>query len=480
MPRNPTARLRRAVEAVIDVVGARGVVDNDAAEGLLTDHLGRYRGTPALVVRPDSTAQVSAVLSICNDAGVGVVPQGGNTGYCGGATPDASGHQVLLSLARMKAVREVDADNFTMTVEAGVPLASVHEAAAAAGLQFPLTLGSQGSCQIGGNLATNAGGTAVLRYGNARDLVLGLEVVLADGTVVDSLTAVRKDNAGYDLRQLFIGSEGTLGVITAAVLKLYPQPVVRETALVAVPGPTAAVRLLARARRDSGDTVTSFELLPRLAVDLVIAGMDGTSDPMDQAYPWYVLMELSSSARLPLDEILMSMVGDALRNGDATDAVVATSGVQRDALWRLREAVPEAQKRVGGSFKHDISVPTSRIASFMADTAAALADIAPAARLCTYGHLGDGNLHYNLLPPEGQSLAEFADRDGAAISAAVYERVRRLGGSVAAEHGIGQAKAQLLADSRDPAVLALMTRLKSALDPRGILNPGKVLRRTTK
>ncbi len=474
-----SGQMRKTLEAIEQVVGPRGVVATDAAQGLLTDHLGRYRGLPALVVRPATTAEVSAVLAICHDAGVAVVPQGGNTGYCGGATPDESGRQVLLSLSRMNAVREVDGGNFTMTVEAGVPLASVHDAADAAGLHFPLTLGSQGSCQIGGNLATNAGGTAVLRYGNARDLVLGLEVVLADGTIVDRLSAVRKDNAGYDLKQLFIGSEGTLGIITAAVLKLFPRPVVRETALVAVADPAAAVRLLMRARRDSGDTVTSFELLPRLAMDLVLANIEGTSDPMGHSHPWYVLLELSSSARLALDEILQSIVGEAMHNGDAVDAVVATSGVRRDALWRLRESVPEAQKCVGGSFKHDISVPTSRIAAFMADAAEALHDIVPAARLCTYGHLGDGNLHYNLLPPEGQSLADFADRHGAAVAAAVYDRVRRLGGSVAAEHGIGQAKAQLLADTRDPASLALMTQLKAALDPRGILNPGKVLRRTT-
>ncbi len=428
-----------------------------------------------MIVRPASTGELAAVLRVCHDARIGVVPQGGNTGYCGGATPDDGGRQLLLCLDRMDRIRSVDADDAAMTVEAGVVLANAQRAAEDAGLFFPLSLGAEGSCQVGGNLATNAGGIAVLRYGNARDLVLGLEVVLADGSVVGGLRRVRKDNAGYDLRHLFIGAEGTLGIITAAVLKLFPAPRSRQTVMLAVRDVAAATRLLGALRADSGDTVTSFEYLPRAALALVVNHIHGAADPFDRVHEHYVLAELSSSADIDLAAVLERRVAAGVEAGDVVDGVVATSEAQRSALWRLRETIPEAQVRDGGSHKHDVSVPTSTIADFIDEATAVVRSMAPDARIVAYGHLGDGNLHFNLQPPVGETLADFTARSGKAVSGAIYELVLKRGGSVCAEHGVGRLKRELLADTADPVALATMRLLKQALDPHGILNPGKVL-----
>lgn len=403
-----------------------------------------------------------------------MVPQGGNTGYCGGATPDSSATQVLISLARMNSVEAVDPVGYTMQVQAGCVLAKVQEAAEEHDLLFPLSLGSEGSCQLGGNLSTNAGGLAVLHYGNARDLVLGLEVVLPDGRIFNGLKALRKDNAGYDLKQLFIGAEGTLGIITRAVLKLYPRPAYRATALVAVADIAAACQLLARARRQTGDAVTSFEYLPGAALALVARHIEGTARPFEVAHEHHVLIELSSHSA-GVDAGLERLLGASLEDGEVLDAVIAQSGEQRAGLWRIRERVPEAQRHAGGSYKHDVSVPTGAIPDFMSAACAAVREAAPTALICAYGHLGDGNLHFNIMPPEGQSPSEFAIGQGVDVSRRLHALVREFGGSVCAEHGVGQLKSGLLEAHADPVAYALMRTLKTAIDPHNLMNPGKVL-----
>jgi FAD/FMN-containing dehydrogenase len=459
------------------IVGAAGVVqDAQAAETYLVDHRRLYRGRVALIVRPASTDEVARVVRVCHDARIGIVPQGGNTGYCGGATPDASGTQVLVSLARMRAVREVDALNHTLTVEAGVILADVQRAAEQHDLFFPLSLGAEGSCLIGGNLSTNAGGTAVLHYGNTRDLVLGLEVVLPDGRIWNGLRKLRKNNAGYDLKHVFIGAEGTLGIITAAVLKLFPRPQARATAWLAVASPEAASQLLARMRAACGDAVTSFEYVPRFALDLVLEHIPGTRDPLQRRCEHHALIELASAAPDdPLEARLERTLEHALDAGEIVDAAVAQSEDQRRAFWRLRETIPEAQTRAGGSLKHDVSVPVSAVPALLAEGSAAARAIAPGVRVCAYGHVGDGNLHFNFQAPAGEMLQSFVDRHGEALSGALYERVASLGGSVCAEHGVGQLKRELLWRYGDPVGLAIMRALKAALDPDRLMNPGKVL-----
>jgi len=444
----------------------------------LVDHRRLYRGATPAVVLPASTAEVSQLLAWCNDAGVAVVPQGGNTGYCGGATPDESGAQVVLALRRLNRIRGVDAGNFSLVAEAGCTLAAVQTAAATADRYFPLSLGSEGSCQIGGNLATNAGGTSVLRYGMARDLVLGLEVVLADGSVLSSLSPLRKDNTGYDLKGLFVGSEGTLGVITAACLKLFPAPRALATAWISIPDPTAAIELLAALRDASGDRVSTFELVPQVALDLVLRGVPGARDPGTARAPWYLLVELGSSAGDDLDALLESALAAALERGLATDAALARSEQQRADFWRLRETVPEAQRRAGGSLKHDVSVPICALPDFIERGSALVAQLAPEGYLVAYGHVGDGNLHFNLNQREGADTAAFLARE-LPLKRAVHDLVAAMHGSFSAEHGIGRLKVGELERYAQPAELALMHRIKQALDPRGILNPGKVLRHTT-
>jgi FAD/FMN-containing dehydrogenase len=466
-----------ALQRIRTLLGPAGCIDApERMARFLTDFRGLYRGATPFVACPASTAEVSQVLALCNAARIAVVPQGGNTSYCGGATPSARGDQLVLSLHRLNRIREVDAANFSLVAEAGCVLLDVQAAARSVDRLFPLSLGSEGSCQIGGNLSTNAGGLAAVRYGVARDLVLGLEVVLADGRVIDGLSSLRKDNTGYDLRDLFIGAEGTLGIITAASLKLFPQPRTVETAFVAVPGMQAAIGLLARLREATGDCVTTFEYLPRIAVEFTVLHIPGVSDPLHAPYPAYVLCEVSTARRDPhLRGLLEDALAAAMKHGEVTEATFAESIAQREALWRLRESVPEAQRHEGASIKHDVAVPIAALPAFLHKAGTAVAHVAPSARLVAYGHVGDGNLHFNLSEPKGggDRAAFLALQED--LGEAVHYCVREFRGSVSAEHGIGQFKRELLARHKDPVALAAMRSIKQALDPRGILNPGKVL-----
>lgn len=469
-------QISEVLEKIRDCVGERGVVDDPiAGQAYLQDERGLYEGEAALIVRPDSVEAVSQVMKICHEVGLGVVPQGGNTGYCGGATPTSATDQIVLSLSRLNKVRELDAVGFTMTLDAGVVLANAQTTAADAGLLFPLSMGSEGSCQIGGNLSTNAGGLAVLRYGTARELVLGLEVVLPDGRIVNGLTGLRKDNTGLDLKSLFMGAEGSLGVITGAVLKLFPAPRSVETAWLAVASPDAACRLLGLARQQSGDAVTSFEYISKNALDLVLRHIEGVSNPLDTGGEHFVLMELSSGdTGSVLRDTLELVLTSGMEAGLIDDGVLAESGQQRTALWRLRECIPEAEKHVGGSVKHDISVQISKIPQYIDAAPARLpADAAP--YLSVYGHIGDGNLHYNLLPSNGDDADLWRKQWSKTLSREIHALAAEMDGSFSAEHGIGQLKRDDLEAFKDPAALQVMRSIKSVIDTRGIMNPGKVL-----
>ena len=435
----------------------------------------RWHGRALAVVRPGSTAEVSAVVKACAGAGVSLVPQGGNTGLVGGGVPDDQARQVVLSLRRMSAVRKFDAENLTMTVEAGCVLQAVQAAAEAQGLLFPLSLAAEGSCTIGGNLATNAGGTQVLRFGNARDLCLGVEVVTSAGEIWDGLSGLRKDNTGYDLRGLFIGSEGTLGVITAATLKLFPLPATTLTALAACPSLEAAVELLGLARSRLDASLTGFEVMNRFSLDLVARHFPALPRPLPDA-AWTVLLELSgpqdeAGARASLEALLES----ALDSGCVEDAVVAESLAQSRALWHLRESIPLAQAEEGLNIKHDISVPVSAIPRFVQQTDAALQAHMPGIRLVNFGHLGDGNLHYNVQAPAGADARDFLKTQEPRVNEIVYDNVQAFGGSISAEHGVGTLKLEELRHRKSPVALTLMRQIKSALDPRGLMNPGRVL-----
>jgi len=441
----------------------------------LSDFRRLYRGATPLVLLPRDVAAVEQILRICNRDSVAVVPHGGNTSYCGGATPDEAGSQIVLSLRRLNRIRHVDAANYSMVIEAGCTLAEAQGAARDAERLFPLSLGSEGTAQIGGNLSTNAGGTAVLRYGMMRDLVLGLEVVLADGRVFHGLKSLRKDNTGYDVKSLFVGAEGTLGVITAACLKLFPQPADTATALVGIDTPQHALDLLARLRTAAGDQVTSFELMPRLAVELTVKHVPGVADPLDQNTPWYLLIELSSpNPRQQLLQSLTAALEDAAVAGTIRDAMLATSIGQAQAMWKLRETVPEAQRRHGASLKHDVSVPVSAIPTLIEEGSALVRRLAPEGDVIAYGHAGDGNLHFNVSQRSDADIKSFVAR-GPMLELAMFDLVESLGGSISAEHGIGRLKAAEFARRADPVELAVMHELKRALDPKGILNPGKVL-----
>jgi FAD/FMN-containing dehydrogenase len=463
----------RALEQISKIVGPQGVVDADAAKSLLRDERGLYTGAAALVVRPGSTQECAAILRICNDSRLGVVPQGGNTGYCGGATPFDGERQILLNLSRMRRVRRIDSVRFTMTAEAGVVLADAQAAAAEHQLLLPLSMGSEGSCELGGNLSTNAGGLNVVRYGMARDLVLGLEVVLPSGDVLSDLKGLHKDNTGYNLKSLFLGAEGTLGVITAAVLKLFPEPQSRQTAWLAVADVDAACRLLGTARRRSGDQVVSAEYISRQSLQLVLTHVGDVMDPLGEPYEHQVLLELAgSTSDAALREVLEEMLERGLADGDILDGVLAESSRQRDALWRLRETIPEAERREARGVKHDIAVPITAIPAFLDAAKQQLSAIA-AHRLSVFGHLGDENLHYNLMPPPGSP--RFDDGVARALSEALYAHVEELGGSFSAEHGVGIFKRAELERFKSPEALELMRRIKAALDPKGIMNPGKVV-----
>ncbi|MFG0414424.1 FAD-binding oxidoreductase [Pseudomonas sp. zjy_8] len=462
--------------ALHDVLGEAGLItDAERMQSYLSDWRNAYRGQAAAVLRPGTTEEVAAAVRLCAQAGVALVPQGGNTGLCGGSIPDASGAQMVLSLTRLKRIREVDVANATITVEAGVILQQLQDAAAEVGRLFPLSLGAEGSCTVGGNLATNAGGTAVLRYGNMRDLALGLEVVLPDGRIWDGLRGLRKDNTGYDLKQLFIGSEGTLGIITAAVLKLFPALRSLTTAWVALPSPQAAVTLLGQMRGLCGDRLTGFELMSRQSLEFVLRHVVGASDPFAEGHPWYVLIELSDTQPdAALNDLLEQGLGEAFEQALVLDAVVAGSQAQVEALWALREGISEAQNHEGPSLKHDISVPVSRIPDFIARTDRALQQAFPGVRVVAYGHVGDGNLHYNISKPPGSDDAPFKAQ-AEAIMRVIYDSTLEDDGSISAEHGLGQSKRAAAQHYKAPLELELMRSIKQALDPAGLMNPGKLL-----
>jgi FAD/FMN-containing dehydrogenase len=460
-------------QRLADIVGVDHVLTKaDETAPFVTDWRGRYSGAAFAVVRPGSTREVAEIVTACAAAGVSVVPQGGNTGLVGGATP--RGGEVLINLARLDRVRDLDTANATMTVEAGCTLQAVQEAANAAGSMFPLSLAAQGSATIGGNLSTNAGGVHVLRYGTARDLVLGLEVVLPDGRIWSGLRGLRKDNTGYDLKQCFIGAEGTLGLITAAVLKLFPPVRARLVAWAAVAEPAAAVRLLERLRAACGERVSAFEIIGRAALEMVLKHIPDARDPLPVPSPWSVLIELADSdADADLAGLLARAWGDDAAD-DCGEIVVAGNEKQAAALWALRENISESQRREGVSIKHDISLPRSRIAEFLARADHELQVAFPGIRIVTFGHIGDGNLHYNQSKPErGDNQAFIAQSD--AVNRLVHDLVDKLGGSISAEHGLGQLKRGEILRYKSDVEMDLMRRIKRALDPQGIMNPGKVI-----
>ena len=475
-PAHHAALLQRLRQAV----GPDQVLTHDSGADLSPwerDWRKRYHGRALAIVRPGATKDVASVVRACADAGVAMVPQGGHTGLVGGGTPDTSGTQVVLSLQRLNRVRAIDPANLTLTAEAGCVLQQVQQAAEQAGLLFPLSLAAEGSCTIGGNLASNAGGTQVLRYGNARDLCLGLEVVTPQGEVWNGLAGLRKDNTGYDLKQLFIGSEGTLGVITAATLKLFAQPAATLTAWASVPSLAAAVALLGLARQHLVPGLTGLEVMGRQALGLVRTHLPQLRVPLwDGGAPYAVLLELADPENeAHARERLEALLAQALAQGHALDAVVAESLAQAQALWHVREAIPLAQAQEGLNIKHDIALPTSAVAAFCAATDAALARAVPGVRLVNFGHLGDGNLHYNVQAPEGQDPATFLREQEAAINTLVYDAVARHGGSFSAEHGVGALKVHELARYKAPQALAMMRAIKRALDPQGVMNPGRVV-----
>ena len=481
---SPASRLALLGE-LRTALGDAHVLTGAGLEAYERDWRKRYHGRALAVARPHTPNEVAQVVRACARHGTSIVPQGGHTGLVGGGTPDESGTQVVLSLQRMNRIREVDADNLTMTVDAGCVLQAVQAAASEHGLLFPLSLAAEGSCSIGGNLATNAGGTQVLRYGNARDLCLGLEVVTAEGELLQGLGGLRKDNTGYDLRDLYIGSEGTLGIITGATLKLVPQPAATLTALATCASPARAVALLNLARARLGATLTGFELMNALSRELVARHLPQIAQPLWPGAParptsacpaWSVLLEQSDDEGAEqAQRRLEGLLSQALEDGIIDDAVVAKNLAESRELWHLREAIPLAQAEEGLNIKHDVSVPVSRIPAYIEATDAALQAQHPGCRLVNFGHLGDGNLHYNVQAPAGVAPADFLSAHEAAINTLVYDAVQAHAGSISAEHGIGRLKREELARRKGPVALGLMKRLKAALDPQGTLNPGRVV-----
>jgi FAD/FMN-containing dehydrogenase len=456
----------------------RGIVGDkyavtDAADiaPYVTEERGLFHGRSPLVLRPGSTAEVSAICKLASEHRIALVPQGGNTGLVGGQTPHNG--EVVVSTRRLDKIREIDTASNTMTCESGVVLQIAQQKASEVDRLFPLSLGAEGSCTIGGNLSTNAGGTAALAYGVAREMALGLEVVLADGRILNGLSKLKKDNTGYDLRNLFIGAEGTLGIITAATLKLFPKPRAVETAFIGLKSPAQALKLLSISQKEAAGGLTSFELLADIAVDFSVRHGIDIRDPLSNKHPWYVLMELSSSredARVTLESILTQ----GLEDGIVDDAVIAANLSQRSGFWKLRDEMSAAQKPEGGSIKHDISVPVAAVPDFIAEANAAVVKLIPGARPVPFGHLGDGNIHYNISQPVGGNAADFLGQ-WHAVNAVVFEIVLRMGGSISAEHGIGVLKRDELPDVKDKVAIELMRSIKAMLDPLGIMNPGKVL-----
>jgi FAD/FMN-containing dehydrogenase len=461
------------------IVGAAHVIAApDEMAPYLREWRDLYRGQALCVVKPGSTAEVAAVVKTVRAAGATIVPQGGNTGLVGGQIPmgaaDGGKPEIVLSLTRMTRIREVDAATDTLIVDAGVTLAAAQTAAEEAGRLFPLSLASEGSCTIGGTISTNAGGTAVLAYGTMRDLVMGLEVVLADGRIWNGLSKLRKDNTGYDLRHLFIGAEGTLGIVTGAVLKLFPLPAARATTICGLPSPEAALGLLMLTKEKADGALTTFEFMPRMGLDFVLRHAEGTRDPLAQPHPWYALMELSGADDGALDARLQDVLGAGIEQGIVSDAALAASLDQRESFWRLREMLSEVQRFEGGSIKHDISVPVAQVPAFLAQASAAVAAMVPGCRPVPFGHMGDGNVHFNVSQPIGADKAAFLARWDE-MNAAVHAIVSAYGGSISAEHGIGRLKKHLLPGVKDPVALDLMRAIKATLDPDGLFNPGAVL-----
>ena len=459
-----------------EIVGPRYALRKaDEVEPFVEERRGLFRGRTSLVLRPSSVEEVSRIMMLATETGTAIVPQSGNTGLVGGQVPDMSGRQVILSLSRLNRIRELDTISNTVTAEAGVILQTLQEAADASDRLFPLSLGSQGSCQIGGNLSSNAGGVGALVYGSARDLCLGVEVVLPTGEVFDDLRKLKKDNTGYDLKNLFVGAEGTLGIITAAVLKLYPKPRGRESAWVAVESPEAALELLHRASEKAGSALTSFELISDVVFQIGLKHIPDTRSPIETRSPWHVLMEVSSGhsadeAREQIEAILT----DAFETGLIQDAAISANMAQAAEFWRLREGFSDAQKPEGGSIKHDISVPVASIPDFIRQAGAEVERISPGARICCFGHMGDGNLHYNVSQPVGMDKEAYLALYPA-MNKAVHAIVRQMNGSFSAEHGIGSMKRKELIETTSPVTIDLMRRIKAAFDPAGIMNPGKVI-----
>lgn len=471
MPLDQTVRNQLA-----DIVGAKAVI-SDLAEmaPYLHEERGLYHGKAALVLRPGSTDEVARIVAACAAAGVAIIPQGGNTGLCGGAAAHDDASEIIVNLGRMNKVRAIDPINFTITVDAGCVLADIQRIAAEQDCLFPLSLAAEGSCQIGGNLATNAGGINVLRYGNTRDLVLGLEVVLPDGRIWNGLRALGKDNTGYALRHLFVGAEGTLGIITGAVLKLYPRPKETATALCALRDLESVTQLLSRARALSGDSVTAFELIPRIGLEMCVKHIAGVTDPLSEKHDWYVLIEFSSSRPdSGLRGTFEKLLETAFEDGIVTDAVVAESLEQAKSLWRIRESLPEAQKYEGGSIKHDVSVPVSLVPQFIGEAMTAVTAQFTGCRPVPFGHVGDGNVHFNVSQPIGMDKIAYIDQ-WEAMNRVVHDMVVGMNGSISAEHGIGMLKVDEMKHYKDPVELDLMRRLKHALDPANLMNPGKVV-----
>ncbi len=457
------------------LVGASHVLESEVSKApYLTDWRKRFTGQALGVVRPASTAEVAAVMRFAADHKLAVVPQGGNTGLVGGSVPIGRGDEIVISLTRMNAIREFDPLSDTMIVEAGATIAASQTRAEEGGRFFPLSLASEGTATIGGAISTNAGGTAVLAYGNMRDLVLGLEVVLADGRIWNGLGKLRKDNTGYDLKHLFVGSEGTLGMVTAAVVKLFPAPKSRATAICGLASPEDALAFLTLAKAAGGSSLTTFEIIPRLGIELVLKHFADTRDPLFNCHDWYVLIEFSSASTDGADEMAQSVILEGIDQAFIEDGVFAISMAQRDAFWGLREYLPDAQTRDGQSIKHDISVPLASVPALIAAVIPEVEMLVPGIRPLPFGHLGDGNLHFNFQAPDGSDGPSYMERSSE-VHAIVYKHVLAMAGSISAEHGIGQVKRAQLAEKKDPVALELMRTLKNALDPEGRMNPGKVL-----
>jgi FAD/FMN-containing dehydrogenase len=477
---SPTPKLKapsaETIKALADIVGdAYAIRDEADMARYLTEWRDRYRGKAALVLKPGSTDEVSRILKCANETRTAIVPQGGNTGLVGAQIPDESGSEVIVSLERLTHVRDIDLASNTMTVEAGLTLAQAQQVADSAGRLFPLSLASEGSCQIGGALATNAGGTAVLAYGATRDLALGLEVVLADGRVWNGLKSLRKDNTGYDLKDLFVGSEGTLGIITAAVLRLFPRPMERVTCIAAADELERTPDFFTRVHDAAGPMLTAFEMLPRIGLEFVVEHGRDTRDPFPAPHPWYLLFELTSP-RVGEEphRLAETLLQEGIDAGEIADAVIARSLKQAQELWRLRELMSEVQKQEGGSIKHDVSVPIARVPEFIARANQLVELMIPGARPVPFGHLGDGNIHYNVSQPPGMEKTVFL-ANWETLNAAVHEIVLDLGGSISAEHGIGRMKRDLLPHAKGALAVELMRKIKASFDPNGILNPGKLL-----